>query len=139
MEESGAELNDTLVGLVGSLPDSLKWEWDDRFDGVLAPFEIADKDRVFGVINTQFSQAWDSASVGDAPDNVSEALKNFGGLTKNQLLFTSDLTQDVILLALWWPWGNGTTISIRLIPYGLDSSGSEKEEVLATLKEVVGL
>ena len=138
VEASGSELNSTLTGLVGSLPESLKWEWDDRFDGVLSAFEIADEDRVFGVMKTQFTHAWDKASIGDAPDSVSKALENFGGLSKNQRLFTSDLSQDVILLALWWPWGNGTTISIRLIPYGLDSSGSEKE-VLAALQEVVGL
>ena len=134
-----SELNGTLEGIVDSLSDSLKWEWDDRFGGVLAAFEVADKDRVFGVINTQFSQAWDHANVGDAPESVSGALENFGGLTENQLLFTSDLTQGIILLALWWPWGNGTTISIRLVPYGLDSSDREKENVQAALKEVFGL
>jgi hypothetical protein len=139
LEASASELNGTLEGLVGSLSDSLKWEWDDRFGGVLAAFEVADKNRVFGVIDTQFSQAWDSASISDAPDSVSGALQNFGGLTTNQLLFTSDLTQDVILLALWWPWGDGTTISIRLVPYGLDTSDGEKEEVQAALKEAFGL
>ena len=136
---STSELNGTLEGLVGSLSDSLKWEWDDRFSGVLAAFKTADKDRIFAVINTQFSQAWDSASISDAPDSVSSALQNFGGLTTNQLLFTSDLTQDVILLALWWPWGDGTTISIRFVPYGLDTSDGEKEALHAALKETFGL
>lgn len=87
MEASASKLNGTLEGLVDSLSDPLKWEWDDRFGGVLAVFEVADKDRVFGVINTHFSQAWDSACISDAPDSVSGALQNFGGLTTNQLLF----------------------------------------------------
>lgn len=128
-------LNDTLQGVISGLSDSLTWEWDDRFDCVLATFEIADKDRVSGVMNTHFGHVWDSATISDAPGNVSGAIGNFGGLGPGQLLFTSDPAQAAFLLGCWWPWDNGATISVRLIPYGLDSSDDEIKDVRASLKK----
>ena len=129
-------MNDTLEGVISGLSGCLTWEWDDRFDCVLAAFDIADKDRVTAVINTHFGHAWDSASIGDAPASVSGAIGNFGGLGPGQLLFTSDPAKAAVLLGLWWPWDNGATISVRLVPYGLDSSEDEIKEVRANLKKL---
>jgi hypothetical protein len=135
LESSVTGLNDTLEGVMSGLSDCLTWEWDDRFDGVLAAFEIADKDRVSGVMNTHFGHVWDSATISGAPGSVSGAIGNFGGLGPGQLLFTSDPAQATSLLGFWWPWGNGATISVRLIPYGLDSSDGEIKDVRASLKK----
>jgi hypothetical protein len=139
LESSGYDYNGTYESLADAFSDSLIWEWDNRFGGILAAFEARDKDRVFGIISSQLAQVWDSANINDAPTRVSGALKNYGALKPGQLLFISDFTQDVILLGLWWPWGNGTTISIRFVPYGLDSSESEKEDMRAALKGAFGL
>ena len=138
-DSSGADLNGIYKGLADALSDSLTWEWDGRFGGVLAAFDVDDKERVSGIVNTQLTQVWDGASINDAPKSVSSAIQNFGGLKSGQLLFTSDVTQNVILLGLWWPWGNGTTISIRFVPYGLDSSEENVDDDRTTLKSIFGL
>ena len=136
---SDYDYNATYKNLADAFSDSLNWEWDDRFGGILAAFEASDKDRVLGIISSQLAQEWDSANINQAPTSVSGALKNYGGLQSGQLLFNSDVTQDVILLGLWWPWGNGSTISIRFVPYAPDSLESEKEDIRATLKGAFGL
>ena len=128
-------LNDTLEGVISGLSECLTWEWDDRFDCVLAAFDITDKDRVSGVMNTHFGHVWDSATISDAPGSVSSAIGNFGGLGPGQLLFTSDSAHAAFLLGLWWPWDNGATISVRLVPYSLGSSDDEIKEVRASLKK----
>ena len=131
---SGYDYNAAYKNLADAFSDSLIWEWDNRFGGILATFEASDKDRVLGIISSQLAQVWDSTNINQAPDSVSGALTNYGGLQSGQLLFNSDFTKDVMLLGLWWPWGNGTTISIRFVPYGLDSPESEKEDIQANLK-----
>ena len=130
-------LKEALDGVMSGLSDCLTWEWDDRFDCALSAFEIADKDRVSGVMDTHFGHVWDSATIGDAPAGVSGAMQNFGGLGPGQVLFTSDPAQDAFLLGFWWPWDNGATISVRLVPYCLDSSDDELQEVRASLKKFV--
>jgi len=138
-ESSGADLNNIYKGLVDAFSDTLAWEWDDRFGGVLAAFKVSEKDRVQSIINKQLSQIWESSSIDDAPENIGNAIQNFGGLNPSQLLFTTSQTQEVMLLGLWWPWGNGETISIRFVPYGVNSSDAEKESMQAKLKACFGL
>lgn len=139
LEPSTSHLSSTVEALGEALPESLKWEWDDRFDGVLAAFEVTDKDRIFAVLTARLGQAWDITNINDAPDGIRVAIQGFGGLTANQLLFTSDWKQDLVLLVFWWPWGNGATISIRFIPYGLDASDSDIESVKSTFRVAFGV
>ena len=139
LESSGYDYNGTYEGLADAFSDSLIWEWDNRFGGILAAFEATDKDRVLAIVSSQLPQVWDSATINEAPTRVSGAAENFSGLKPGQLLFNSDFTQDVMLLGLWWPWGNGTTISIRFVPYGLDSPASENEDIRAVLKGAFGI
>lgn len=139
LELSESNLSSIIEALGEAFSDSLKWEWDDRFSGVLAAFEVTEKDRIFAVLNSRFGQAWDSTNISNAPDSVSSVIQDFGGLAANQLLFTSDWNHDVFLLGFWWPWGNGTTISIRFVPYGSEISDSVKEKVQNDLKEAFGI
>lgn len=139
LESSGYDYNATYKSLADAFSDSLIWEWDDRFGGILATFDASDKDLVLGIISSQLAQVWDGTNIDQAPSRVSGALKNYGGLQSGQLLFNSDVTQDGVLLGLWWPWGNGSTISIRVVPYAPDSLESEKENIRATLKGAFGL
>ena len=135
LESSVTVLNDTLEGVISGLSECLTWQWDDRFDCVLATFEIADQDRVSAVMNTHFGHVWDSATIRKAPGSVSGAIGKFGGLGPGQILFSSDPAQATFLLGFWWPWGNGATISVRLVPYGLDSSDNEIQDVRTSLKK----
>lgn len=135
VETSVSDYNDTFQSLAEALSDPLTWEWDSRFGCVLTSFETSDKDRVSGIVSSLLDQAWDGANIDNAPARVGAAIKDFGGLNPGQLLFSSNLAQHFILIGLWWPWGNGTTISFRLAPYGFDASADEKEDILAALKE----
>ena len=139
VETSVSDYNDTFQNLADALSESLGWEWDGRFGCVLTTFETSDKDRVSGVVSSLLDQAWDSANIDDAPARVGAAIKDFGGLHPGQLLFSSELAQGIILLGLWWPWGNGTTISIRFVPSGPANSDREVDAARAELKAAFGL
>lgn len=127
------------VNLAAALPATLTYEWDDRFDGILAAFEVGSKEVIFETLSSQFGQSWDHASIGSAPSSIKSAAKEFGGLAPEQLMFACGLTQEIILLGLWWPWGNGATISIRLIPYSTGAADKALDEVRASLGSAFGL
>lgn len=79
LEPSTSHLSSTVEPLGEALPESVKWEWDDRFDGVLAAFEVTDKDRIFAVLTARLGQAWDITNINDAPDGIRVAIQGFGG------------------------------------------------------------
>jgi hypothetical protein len=139
LESSGSGHCTVYQRLADAFSDSMTWEWDDRFGGVLAAFEEGEKDRVAAVLATHFSQACDGATINDAPDEVSDAMARFGGLHPGQLLYHSKLNRNLISLGLWWPWSNGTTISIRFIPHSVNGAENEIEELRAAMPGIFGL
>ncbi|MFT4518720.1 MAG: hypothetical protein ACI9JM_001105 [Halioglobus sp.] len=139
LQLSELDARKVFENLATALPVTLKYEWDDRFGGILAAFESADKDSILSILGTQLGQSWDSASIGGAPASIRNAIKEFGGLTPGQHVFACGLTQEVILLGLWWPWGNGVQISIRFVPYGTGTSNLEDDAVRTALKGAFGL
>lgn len=125
--------------LCSALPTTLQYEWDERFDGILTAFENTDKDAVFSAVSAHFDKCWDHNGMGDAPASIQAASAGYGGLTPGQLMFARDLTEDVVLLGFWWPWGNGTTISMRCIPYMEKPSDAVIAAVRATLRSAFNL
>lgn len=136
---TGTDLSSTIQALGEDFAASLRWEWDDRFFGVLAVFEAADRERMWAALTARFDQAWDCTSIGAAPGSISGAIQDFGGLTADQRLFAAELEGDVIMLGFWWPWGNGTNISIRFIPHGPGISGSAEASARADLRRVFSI
>jgi len=104
--------------LASTLPDFLLWEWDEQHHGVLAILEIDAADAALAVLGDCFGESWDRGNIRKAPQLVNRAPRDFGGLHVNQKIFARGVSEDIILLGLWWPWGHGGTVSIRLIPYG---------------------
>ena len=61
-------------------------------------------------------------------------MKDLGGLRDKQEVFVMVLAPGLVLLGLWWPWGHGGTISLRLIPHSLEGDPSRVETCRAGLK-----
>ena len=139
LETSELDPRSLFDNLAKALPDTLLYEWDDRFAGILAPFEIGAKDHMLSIVSTHLGQSWDRGSIGSAPASIRKAIEQFGGMTPGQQLFACGLTEEDILLGLWWPWGNGATISIRFIPYNSDTSDLKDNAVRTALKSAFGL
>jgi hypothetical protein len=117
----------------------LAWKWDSWFESVLAEFGVGDKDSIRAILERDLGSAWDSSTVGKAPDRVQIINSNFGGIRPGQLLFTSDPSRDAIIFCAWWPWGDGKTISIRIAPSCKKLSDSEKAEQTKLLKGWFGI
>jgi len=124
--------------LLNAFQGMLSWEWDSRFETVLAVLGVDDKDSIRAVLERYLGITWDSSNIGKAPDIVRMINTNLGGLRSGQLLFTSDSNQDAFFCA-WWPWGDGKTISIRVAPFYEKLLDSEKTKQTQLLKDWFGI
>ena len=88
--------------------------FDDYFEAFLAEFSADSGDKFRAILERHFSKVWDSSNIGEAPEIVQMCNNYFGGLRANQLLFTTDQSEDVFVGGAWWVWGNGETISFRV-------------------------
>ena len=112
--------------------NQLSWDWDDRFETVLAEFSATDKKSVHDIIKTYMGDIWNGGNSGDAPEVIKMIIDYFGGLNPGQQLFSSDPNQDGLFLCAWWPWGNGKTISIRIGVFA-DSLSNDDNQKLSML------
>ncbi len=69
-------------------------------------------------------RGWTTKSLDAAPTNLKALTQRTGGLRSNQRLLAG---ADDTLYGLWWPWGNGTTITLRI---GLVDLAAHSEPVV---------
>jgi hypothetical protein len=92
----------------------LNWEWDDRFDTVVATIDAKSQKKILAILKDKFFNSWDVRVLDKAPGNIARIVDLTGGLSKGQMLYASDPRQDVLMIGLWWPWNDGSTTSFRI-------------------------
>lgn len=117
----------------------LAWKWDDRFQTVLAEFNVDNKERIHNSLLSRLDRVWNSSNIEKAPEVAQTIISNLGGIISGQLLYTSDPDRDALVFCAWWPWGNGETISIRLAPFYQKPSDSDQAGQTQQLKEWFGI
>jgi hypothetical protein len=110
---------DALTKLRAVWPSS-EWTWDPRFECLTSSFPAADIPRARTVLDTAMPVEWSSDTIGGAPETVSALAKRCGGLRPGQLLRSGDVAGGLLLFALWWPWGDGSKVSVRFGIAGAD-------------------
>jgi hypothetical protein len=106
-------LLDRLTKLRAAWPGG-GWGWDARFKCVSASFGkeivIRVRDAMSGVLTTE----WSSTNIDKAPGDVRALSTKYGGVRTGQFLFSGEPVAGMFLFGLWWPWGDGATISLRV-------------------------
>ena len=103
---------DKLTLLRDSWPGEA-WTWDDRFVMLASSFPIDAEEKARASAALALPYSWDKASLPTAPPSLRELCERTGGLRSKQRLLAGR-AGDLVLIGLWWPWGNGTTITLRL-------------------------
>ncbi len=133
------DLERLCTGLVDDLDNSLQWSWEDRFRAALTQFSADDEGSIQKLLTKHFGTVWESSNIAEADGLVRKLCNDYGGIRPGQLLFSSDAEQDTILLGLWWPWGNGKTISIRILPTAADLPEPEMNALIERFKTWFGI
>jgi hypothetical protein len=108
------------------------WTWDGRLEMVSGAVSGADIERGRAVAHNALPHAFDPATLATAPEAVRTIVDQSGGLRGNQLALCDD-TAAPRAIGLWWPWGGGGTVSLRI---GLlDTS----EQATASLRALFGV
>lgn len=94
----------------------LKWEWDARFLCVVAAFPIEDKNRVLKGMKKYFPVKWDGSNIRESPQTIQGIADYLGGIAPGQQLLSPAPDEELRALVALWPWNNGRTVSIRILP-----------------------
>lgn len=119
--------------------DISKWEYDDRFGTALTAFETDKSDELFKTLGELFESQWDHKTIKKAPKPVKKIAKHFSGVSKEQFLFSTSAESEKILIAAWWPWGDGGHASLRVTLFDNEKKIDISDETLAELKSMFSL
>ena len=92
----------------------VKWKYDDFHNVLLAEFSVDKQDQVLFSLQQVLPVSWDVKTIKKAPDEVAHYAGTFSKLVKQQKLFSANLERQPKVMAAWWPWGHGATVSVRL-------------------------
>lgn len=97
------------------LSDELNWRWEDKQATLLTEFSWEKNERILTILRRLFSEEWHKNNIKKAPKSLKDELGVFANLSKKQLIFTRPATEEMPALAvIWWPWGHGSTYSMRI-------------------------
>lgn len=117
----------------------LTWKWDDRIGTILAEFSSDKIDDIHPILKKHFPVSCDNSNISKAPQLVQALDKHLGALRPTQHLFCSNPTHDAFVFCAWWPWGNGTKISLRIAIFNIKSLNSDRDHLMVQLKELAGV
>ena len=90
------------------------WSWDTRFNCPTAIVEGDERESTLAFLRRELPNVYDHTTRASLPGSVAEMVEATGGLRPGQCVIADDGRDGVYRFALWWPWTNGVTVSIRL-------------------------
>lgn len=108
-----------LAGLRERWP-APRWEYDRRFKCVASSIPLTDEPAARAAIGNVFPSSFSVTTLTSAPEDVRALAATCGGLRAAQLLLWGGPTDGPGTFGLWWPWGDGTTVTLRIGLHHLD-------------------
>ncbi len=114
MSYSEKQIRQEATPIIEPLNELLTWRWEDSKNMLLSEFASGKAERVLNELESHFTHGWDKDSIKYVPNSIKEELGDITKLTKEQKLFTiPPKNNEPTLVAIWWPWGHGSTLSLR--------------------------
>lgn len=131
-------VTDYLVEIFG---EDYPWRWDEQKNVRLSEFASNKKENIFALLEEEFDHQWDINNIRYAPSALKIQLGALVKLQKNQVVFTSPAKDDKpMLVGIWWPWGHGGTVSLRLTAltdtYQPDEIKQKKDSLITVIKKL---
>jgi hypothetical protein len=90
------------------------WSWDSRLISLASTFTVPYEAQARKAAALALPVEYTSVSIAGAPHEMREVATRTGGLRPGQFLFGGGPTGGLSAFGLWWPWGDGETISLRV-------------------------
>lgn len=138
------EVKEASIDLVASLNELLIWRWEEEKNVLLAEFASGKADKVIAILQQHCAHEWNIKSIKNAPKSIKIELADNAKLIKNQRIFTNPPKNDQkSVVAILWPWGHGSTYSLRLTlldaPYEYIQPTSSKSFLSRFFQKAKGL
>jgi hypothetical protein len=110
------------------------WSWDGRLPTATSSVAGEQIAPAQALVLRAMPRQFDAASLANAPSDVIAFVERSGGLRGNQLAFYAAHSGRTAV-GLWWPWGGGGTVSLRVGFVGAEND----PQLAARLRELFGL
>jgi hypothetical protein len=110
------------------------WSWDNRLSCAASSFGVELVRDAHAVVSQALPNEWTMKNLAGAPATVRDIAQTTGGIRPDQFLLASEAHGRLVAYALWWPWGDDVTISLRV---GLAGYASEAD--WARFREIFGI
>ncbi|HVZ85627.1 MAG TPA: hypothetical protein VHG72_01565 [Polyangia bacterium] len=108
-----------LIRLRDQWPSN-EWSYDRRLRCVASSIPMASADLARAAYAESFPAAYTAESLATAPAGVQALAQTCGGLRAAQQLLWGGSADQPGAFGLWWPWGDGTTVTLRIGLHDLD-------------------
>ncbi len=116
MIESKKQLEEHTKPIIEALGDMHKWQWEPERKSLLSTFSRDKISDTLSVLHQEFPHQWDKKSAKKITSKLKAEMGDLFKLLEGQLLFTKPADEQTpTILAIWWPWGHGGTVSLRLM------------------------
>lgn len=133
------KLSDTCTRIGLNIPAENAWYWDDRFDTATVVFDRSEMDLILFPITQEFDRQWDIANIAHVPEPFCRYFNKVFGIIPGQKTFTLEVGDGTVLFAVWWPWGNGRKISLRVGLFSPETVETGKPDGPAHLRQWFGI
>jgi hypothetical protein len=99
---------------------SRDWSYDRRFKCVATTVALSAEAAILPILGAVLTASWTGDSVDGAPDDVRAVAEACGGLRSSQRIYWSGGALAPGAFGLWWPWGDGTQVSLRIGLHDVD-------------------
>jgi hypothetical protein len=111
------------------------WSWDSRVACVSSSFSVDLEQKNRALALASMATEYTSRTIVSAPPALRDICDRAGGIRSGQSAFVGAAVGRVFPYGLWWPWGDGMTISLRVGLGGID----ESHDLMNKLREVFGV
>jgi hypothetical protein len=88
--------------------------WDTRLNCISSSFSAQFETKARTAMAALLREEFTPATLAKAPPRLREVAERSGGLRSGQLLLMGGPFGFTTAYGLWWPWGDGETISLRV-------------------------
>ncbi len=136
MAKTEHEVEDACRDLLEEFDSSVYWKWDERFGSLLAEFSVKNQDMIISILEKYFESKWDKKTIQNAPGFIKQNTYTFKDMKQGQFLFTSPVENEDLIFAAWWPWGDGESISVRVLSNKINTSNTKSDDFLSRLMNI---
>ena len=134
MADQWQELFEAIERLKAKWP-APAWTYDRRLKCVASSIPISLETDARAAMAEVLPKSWGADTLASAPEAVRKLAEGCGGVRAAQLLFWGGGDSGPGAFGLWWPWGDGTTVSLRI---GLHDVDLPKERY-PRLRDIFGI